>query len=83
MDYSNLRSKTIFDFTSDDSILEQVDPMLTSRIFDKEEYVKKCKSNPEINAHDLYFAAEVLNDPDLKSAVESQFADEIKQMFDE
>ena len=83
MDYSNLRSKTIFDFTSDDSILEQVDPILTSRIFDMDEYVKECKSNPMTNAHDLLFAAEALNDPELKSAVESQFADEIKQMFTE
>ena len=39
-DYSNLRNKTIFDFTSDESVLKRVNPF---SVFDKEDYLRHCK----------------------------------------
>ena len=46
-DYSNLKSKTIFDFCDDEQMISEIVPV------DKSRYFECIKEYPLLNAHDL------------------------------
>lgn len=77
-DYSNLRSKTVFDFTNDVSVLESIDIY-----FDKAEYIKLFKGEAVSKALHLLQLADATNNKALRSAVEAEFSKELEAYFNE
>ena len=70
-DYTNLKEKTIFDFTDDIEILKKMFPNYTEG--NKELFIADLKRYPDANGFYLWnFAIETKN-KGLKRAVEAQF----------
>lgn len=76
-DYSNLKSKTIFDFCDDEQVLDEI------VVFDKERYLKSLKEYPVGNAIDLIVYAERTHNDDLMKAVKTQYEDELRKVNNE
>ena len=76
-DYSNLKSKTIFDFCDDEQMLDDI------VVFDKERYLKSLKEYPVGNAIDLIVYAERTHNDDLMKAVKTQYKDELRKVNNE
>ena len=76
-DYSNLKSKTIFDFCDDEQVLDDI------VVFDKERYLKSRKEYPVGNAIDLIVYAERTHNDDLMKAVKTQYEDELRKVNNE
>ena len=76
MNYTDLRNKTIFDFTNDIAILEE----LVSTT-DKETYLKGL--TPEGRAFGLIDYAEYTDNKELLEAVEKEFETELAAFFNE
>ena len=72
MDYSNLKSKTIFDFCDDEEMLADL------IIISKEEYLKQIKEYPLYDAHTLIEFANLTNNNKLLQAVKSQYQEEFE-----
>ena len=72
MDYSNLKSKTIFDFCDDEEMLADL------IIISKEEYLKQIKEYPLYEARTLIEFAELTNNNKLLQAVKSQYKEELE-----
>ena len=72
MNYSNLKSKTIFDFCDDEEMLADL------IIISKEEYLKQIKVYPLYDAHTLIEFAELTNNNKLLQAVKSQYKEEFE-----
>ena len=72
MDYSNLKSKTIFDFCKDEKLVSDI------IIIPKEAYLRELKSYPLLNAHTLIEYAEMINDKALLNAIGQQYKKELK-----
>ena len=75
-DYSNLRSKTIFDFT-DEKTAEKY------AICTKEEQIEYLQTNPWRVAYTLIRFASDTDNKELLHEVESQYADVISKIFNE
>ena len=75
--YNKLHSKTVYDFTDDQDLIEDI------TIIKKESYLEEIKKNPVINAYHLLELAERTNDTGLKSAVHSQYRDELQAVSNE
>jgi hypothetical protein len=76
MDYSNLRDKTIFDFTDDPVILEE----LVSTT-DKDSFLKGLTTDGRVFS--LLDYAEYIQDKEMIAAVEKEFELEIAAFFNE
>lgn len=76
MDLTNLRNKTIFDFTDEPKILDE----LVSTT-DKETYLKGL--TPEGRAFGLIDYAEYIQDAEMLKAVEKEFDTELSAFFNE
>ena len=72
MDYSNLKSKTIFDFCEDEKLISDI------IIISKEAFLRELESYSLLNAHTLIEYAERINDKALLNAVEQQHKKELK-----
>ena len=70
MDYSNLKSKTIFGFCEDEKLISDI------IIISKEAFLRDLESL--LNAHTLIEYAERINDKALLNAVEQQYKKELK-----
>ncbi|MBP9017630.1 MAG: hypothetical protein KBG17_07820 [Paludibacteraceae bacterium] len=76
MDLTNLRNKTIFDFTDDPEIIGELVSTLDEEIFLK-------GLTPEGRALSLVDYAEYIHDDELKKAVEKEFGAELTLFFNE
>ena len=72
MDYSNLKSKTIFDFCEDEKLISDI------IIISKEAFLRELESYSLLNAHTLIEYAERINDKALLNAVEQQHKRNLK-----
>lgn len=71
MDYSNLKSKTIFDLCNDDSFINDL-------VVSKEDFFRDLEEYPLLNAHVLIEYAEITNNDKLLKAVKSQYKAELE-----
>lgn len=71
MDYSNLKSKTIYDFCEDESIINDL-------VVSKDDFFRDLKEYPLLNAHILIEYAEMTNNDELLKAVQSQYKTELE-----
>lgn len=71
MDYSNLKSKTIYDFCNDESIINDL-------VVSREDFFRDLKEYPLLNAHVLIEYAEMTNNDELLKAVQSQYKAELE-----
>lgn len=71
MDYSNLKSKTIYDFCNDESIINDL-------VVSKEDFFRDLKEYPLLNAHVLIEYAEMTSNDELLKAVRSQYKAELE-----
>lgn len=69
MKYDNLKSKTIFDFTTDTEIIEEI------TLMSKAEYIEEVKKFPQNNCLDLLELAERTDNKELEKAVKEQYKD--------
>lgn len=78
MKYNNLHQKTIYDFTDNSGIIEQI--TLGSS---KTDYLQNIKDNPENNGFDLKELAELTGNKELAKAVDEQYKDDFANFFNE
>ncbi len=78
MKYDNLHEKTIYDFTDNPKIIEQI--TLGSS---KSDYLQNIKDNPENNGFDLKELAELTGNKELAEAVDKQYKDDFAKFFNE
>lgn len=78
MKYDNLHKKTIYDFTDNPTIIEQI--TLGSS---KDDYLQNIKDNPENNGFDLAELAELTGNKELAEAVKEQYKDDFANFFNE
>lgn len=71
MDYSNLKSKTIFDLCNDESIINDL-------VVSKEDFFRDLEEYPLLNAHVLIEYAEITNNDKLLKAVKCQYKAELE-----
>lgn len=77
MDYTNIKSKTIFDFCNDERIINEV------IIVPKELYLEEIKKNPLVNARVLIEYAERVGNKRLLEAVLDAYKTELEQANNE
>ena len=70
-DYSNLKSKTIFDFCDDEQMIKDL-------AVSKEDFLRDVKEYPLYNAHTLIEYAELTNNNELLAEVHLQYKDELE-----
>lgn len=78
MNYDNLRQKTIYDFTKDAKVIEELTAGMT-----KPEYLETLKENPVNNGLDLAELAEMTGNKELSAAVDKQYKDDFANYFNE
>lgn len=78
MNYDNLRQKTIYDFTKDAKVIEELTAGMT-----KPEYLETLKENPVNNGLDLAELAEMTGNKELAAAVDKQYKDDFANYFNE
>lgn len=82
-DYSNLKNKTVFDFTKDPDVLVEVLPFIPSGV-DRDQYLKDYwQQNPWQLALSFIDLAELTGDEELKKQAERQFEKELSEYFNE
>ena len=69
--YSDIRSKTIFDFCNDEQ-------MIADLVVSKEDYFRDVQTYPLLNAHVLFEYAELTNDDELLREVLLQYKTELE-----
>lgn len=72
MDYSNLKNKTIFDFCTDEKMLEEI------VLVEKERYFEIIKEYPLYDAKTLIEYAELTDNKELLEAVKKQYKKELE-----
>lgn len=77
-DYTDLRNKTIFDFCTDEDVLDDL-----VGITDKEEYLHSLSYSGVSRWLNLLYFAEYSGNKELEEAVRDEFKDEINDMFNE
>lgn len=77
MEYTNIKSKTIFDFCNDERIINEV------IIVPKELYLEEIKKNPLVNARVLIEYAERIGNKRLLEAVLDAYKTELEQANNE
>lgn len=81
--YKNLKGKTVFDFCTDETVLEEVLPFIPSGI-DRDQYLKDYwAENPAQHAFSFIDLAEGIKDDELAKEAERQFAKELSAYFNE
>ena len=70
-DYSNLKSKTIFDFCDDEQMIKDL-------AVSKEDFLRDVKEYPLYNVHTLIEYAELTNNNELLAEVHLQYKDELE-----
>lgn len=78
MNYDNLHKKTIYDFTTDDKIIDEITAGLSEA-----EYLANLTENPINNGFDLEQLAEMSGNKELAAAVEEQYKDDFAKYFNE
>lgn len=78
MNYDNLHQKTIYDFTKDAKVIEELTAGMT-----KPEYLETLKENPVNNGLDLVELAEMTGNKELAAAVDKQYKDDFANYFNE
>lgn len=78
MDYNNLHKKTIYDFTTDAKVIDEITAGQT-----KEEYLANLKTTPVNNGLGLSELAELTGNKELTAAVEEQYKDDFAKFFNE
>lgn len=82
-DYTNLKNKTVFDFCTDEAVLEVVLPFIPSGI-DRDKYLNDYwVDNPAQHAFSFIDLAEEIKDKELAEQAERQFAKELSAYFNE
>lgn len=82
-DYSNLKNKTVFDFTNDPNVLDEILPFIPSRV-DRDQYLKDYwQQNPWQLAFSFIDLAELTGDEELKKQAQGQFEKELAEYFNE
>lgn len=82
-DYTNLKNKTVFDFCTDEAVLEVVLPFIPSGI-DRDKYLNDYwVDNPAQHAFSFIDLAEEIKDKELAEQAERQFAKEFSAYFNE
>ena len=71
MKYDNLKSKTVFDFTNDITVLKKLFPGYIES--NKSNIVKMLQSDTIANGFYLWSYAELLNNSSMTHAIEQQF----------
>lgn len=80
MKYTNLRSKTVFDFCNDTAVLKEITE------FSKAEYLEIVHENPVERARSFMDLAERTKDKELEKSVRREFKKELQAydaMFNE
>lgn len=80
---NNLRELTIFDLCEDVTKIQEFIPTAGCSEFNMEEYRLFCRQNPTSNALHMTLLANVLGDRDLSTAIQQEFATELKAFFAE
>lgn len=75
--YSNLHEKTVYDFTNDEALLDEI------TVIDKDDYLNELAERPVINAFHLIELAERTKNNELMSAVKSQYKAELEAVNNE
>jgi len=87
MDYSNLREKTIFDFTKDEKILKEVFPEGIFEVYmeNPDEFIKNCKNwlQPRAIVLDIIEFSNVTNNKILYNALKKEFNEQYPNDFRE
>ena len=78
-DFSNLHSKTVYDFCDDEEFLLNEFVIVGT----KEEYLKKMSERPDINMAKFFELAELTNNNELTKAVFQQFEEEYAKIHNE
>lgn len=82
-DYTNLKNKTVFDFCTDEAVLEVVLPFIPSGI-DRDKYLNDYwVDNPAQHAFSFIDLAEEIKDKELAEQAERQFAKALSAYFNE
>ena len=77
-DYTDLRNKTIFDFCTDEDVLDDL-----VGITDKEEYLHSLSYSEAARWLNLLYFAEYSGNKELEKAVREEFKEEIRRLFNE
>lgn len=81
--YKNLKGKTVFDFCTDETVLEKVLPFIPLGV-DRAKYLKDYwAENPAQHAFSFIDLAEETKDEELKQEAERQFAEDLSKYFNE
>lgn len=82
-DYKNLKNKTVFDFCTNETMLEEVLPFIPSGV-DRNQYLKDYwAKNPAQHAFSFIDLAEQIKDEELAKEAEQQFEKELSEYFNE
>ncbi len=82
-DYSNLKNKTVFDFTDDPDVLDEILPFIPSGV-DRDQYLKDYwQQNPWQLAFSFIDLAELTGDEELKKQAQGQFEKKLSEYFNE
>lgn len=82
-DYTNLKNKTVFDFCTDEAVLEVVLPFIPSGV-DRDKYLNDYwVDNPAQHAFSFIDLAEITHDKELAEQAERQFAKALSAYFNE
>ncbi|MBE6341818.1 MAG: hypothetical protein E7065_00290 [Lentimicrobiaceae bacterium] len=73
MDYTNLKSKTIYDFCNDEQMINKL------VIMSKEDLFRELNANPVLNALILSEFAEMTDNKELMQAVNEQYKVELQK----
>ncbi len=78
MNYDNLHKKTIYDFTTDTKVIDEITAGRTEA-----EYLANLTENPINNGFDLEELAEITGNKELAEAVAEQYKDDFAKYFNE
>lgn len=82
-DYTNLKNKTVFDFCTDEAVLEVVLPFIPSGV-DRDQYLHDYwVDNPAQHAFSFIDLAEITHDKELAKQAERQFVKALSANFNE
>ena len=82
-DYTNLKNKSVFDFCTDEVVLEVVLPFIPSGV-DCDQYLHDYwAQNPAQHAFSFIDLAEEIKDKELAEQAERQFAEVLSAYFNE
>jgi hypothetical protein len=80
--YSNLRTKTIFDFCDDNKILGIITGF-NPEFDDRVSYAESYRKDPPLNGDALVCYAEYVGNKELLKAVKKEFANDLANIYNE